>query len=452
MSSLPSSNLNFRSTYRVQTTIQGPFPRFPEPFVGQGAFRQVFHSQYYRLQDDYTFTPKLLNHFNAGFTRSFVQNRNISRGLSPVSLGIPANATQNLALPLVGFPNYGDQVTSLDPRAYQPGGSTFFDNQDGDNAVQLTDFMTYVRGRHTLKFGVETRWQQLNDSNHFDLGGNFNFQSLQTANGDFSGRQGWPIASLITGAPEFSFATVQGVDPGFRFFEPTTFVQDDIKVTQRLTLNLGVRYDIPYPRTEHLDKYRGFDPSVTNPAAGNRLGALVGAANQGGVGSPYRGLIKPDHSNFGPRVGFAYSINSKTVVRGGYGLYYAPLVYNDFGRGGETGYSVQGGANINFGFDAFIRLSTYPRLPSIDPTSQFVFNGAPADVEGFDNSFKTGRSAQYSLNVQRELPANIVLSVSYIGSKGTRLRSSFKPPNAVPFEDLKLGFPLLNRNLNYVTG
>ena len=205
--------LALSSTFRSQTIIQGAFPRFPEPWVQQGAWNQTFHSQYYRLQDDYTFGPTLLNHFNAGFTRSFVQNRNFTRGISPVTtLGFPANATQNLALPLIGFPNYGDPVTGADPRAYQPGGSTFFDNQDGDNAVQLADFVTYVRGNHTFKFGAEMRWQQLNDSNHFDLGGNFNFQSNQTANTTPFG-QGWPIASLMSGAPEFSFATVQSIDP-----------------------------------------------------------------------------------------------------------------------------------------------------------------------------------------------------------------------------------------------
>jgi hypothetical protein len=135
------------------------------------------------------------------------------------------------------------------------------------------------------------------------------------------------------------------------------------------------------------------------------------------------------------------------VVRGGYGLYYSPLLYNDFGRGGQAGFSVQGGANINFGFDAFIRLSAYPVLPTPDPKSQFI----GADVEGFDRNFKNGRTAQWSFNVERQLPANLVASVSYIGSKGTRLRSSFDPPNAIPLVGLKLGQPFLQLNLNDVT-
>ena len=295
------------------------------------------------------------------------------------------------------------------------------------------------------------RWQQLNDSNHFDLGGNFNFQSNQTSNGD-AFHQGWPVASLMTGAPEFSFATVQSIDPGFRFFEPTFFAQDDIKVTPRLTVNIGLRYDIPYPRVEHLDKYRGFDRLVANPAAGGRLGALVGPPGTSyGPTSPYRGLIKPDYTDWSPRIGFAFTLNSKTVVRGGYGFYYAPLLYNEFGRGGQAGFSVQGGANINFGNDAFIRFSNYPVLPSADPNSQFITNNPPTDVEGFDRFFKNGRTAQYSLNVERELPQKFVLSLGYIGSKGTRLRSGFSPVNALPLDALKLGAPLLQLQLADVT-
>jgi hypothetical protein len=431
--------LSFSSSYRKLNSIKG-FPRFPEPWVAQGVWKQEFRSQYYRLQEDFTIRPNLLNHFNAGFSRSFVQNRNFTRGMDPRTLGLPGNATQNLGLPLIGFPLHGDPVTSLDPRAYQPGGSTFFDNQDGDNAVQFTDFVAWSRGRHTLKFGAETRWQQLNDSNHFDIGGNFNFIENQTSNGPGTG--GWPVASLITGAPEFSFATVQSIDPGFRFFEPTFFVQDDIKVTPKLTVNVGVRYDIPYPRVEARDRYRGFNPTAMNPVVG-RPGAIVGVAGEGGVKSKYRGLVKPDYTDVSPRFGFAYRVNEKTVVRGGYGLYYAPLLYNEFGRGGLAGYAIQGGANINFGFDAIIRFNNYPALPAVDPTTQLVDTVVIRDVEGFNENFKNGRTAQYSLDIQRELPGRMALSVSYIGSKGTRLRSNFSPPNALPFNALKLGAPLL---------
>jgi len=443
--------LAFTFSYRKLQAIKGGFPRLNLDYPANGVWNQSFQSYYVRAQHDYTFSPTLLNHFNAGFSRSFVQNRNFTRGISPTTLGLPARASQNLGLPLIGIPGYGDPVTSLDPRAAQGAGSTNFDNQDGDNAVELTDFVTKVYGKHTFKTGADVRFQQLNDSNHFDIGGQFNFRGTQTANTN-DANQGWPLASLVTGATEFSFNSVQAIDPGMRTFDPSMFFQDDVKMTPRLTLNLGIRYDIPYPRYEHLNKYRAFDPTVPNPAAGGRLGAIVDA--KGGPGllqSPYRGIIKPDYSDWGPRVGFAYSVNSKTVVRGGYGLYYAPLVYNDFGRAGAVGYS-PGQLNINGGLDAApdLFLRNFRSVPTPDPNSQVVGQLDTA-IDYFNVDFKVGRTVQYSLDLQRELPKHLALSVSYIGNKGTRLRSNFNSTNVLPLDALKLGDPLLRKRLDQVT-
>jgi Carboxypeptidase regulatory-like domain/TonB dependent receptor len=441
--------LNFSYTFRKLPSVKGGFPRFPEPYVAQGVWDQVFKSYYARLQHDWTLTPSFINHFNAGFSRSDVSNRNFTRGIPVSTLGLSPNATQNFGLPLIGFPGYGDAVTSTDPRAYQAGGSTFFDNRVRDNSVHLSDTATLIRGRHTLKAGGEVRIQQLNNAAHFDIGGNFNFRSNQTGNTeDF--RQGWPIASLITGRPEFSFNSNQTIDPSLRFFSNAFFAQDDIKVTPRLTLNIGIRYDYGRPREEARGFLRGFDPDTPNPAAGGRPGAVVGAIGQSGLQAANFGLVNPDRTNFGPRLGFAYSINDKTVVRGGYGIYYAPVVYNDFGNTGVLGYS-PGAVNINGGLDAFITLENYPSVPLANPDDQAVGQLDRTDMDYFDKNFKTGRTVQYSLDLQRELPYNFAIQVGYVGSKGTRLRSNFDPINKIPLEALRLGLPLLQKPLADVT-
>ncbi|HEX6625563.1 MAG TPA: carboxypeptidase-like regulatory domain-containing protein, partial [Pyrinomonadaceae bacterium] len=208
--------INFSYTFRKLPSVKGGFPRFPEPFVQQGVWDQLFKSYYARLQHDWTLTPSFINHFNAGFSRSDVSNNNFTDGIPASTLGLRPNATQDRGLPLVGFPGYGDPVNSTDPRAYQAGGSTFFDNRVRDNSVHLSDVATLIRGRHTMKFGGELRLQQLNNAAHFDIGGNFNFRSNQTGNtNDFT--QGWPIASLITGRPEFSFNSNQTIDPALRY-------------------------------------------------------------------------------------------------------------------------------------------------------------------------------------------------------------------------------------------
>ena len=441
--------INGSFVYRKLPSIKdNAFPRFPAPFVAQGVWDQTFRSYFFRLQYDYTFTSNFLNHLNLGFNRTSVQNFNFGRGAGrATALGLRVGSTQDLGQPLIGFPGYGDSAISTDPRAFQAGGSTFFDNVTNDNTYEVSDFVSYTRGRHTFRVGGDFRRQYLLVDGHADIGGNFNFRSNQTANvNDFT--EGSPIASLLTGRPEFSFNSLQSVVPKYEYLFASGFIQDDIKLTSKLTLNVGIRYDYNAPRTEAQDFFRGFSPTTPNPAIGGRLGAIIGAGGQGGIKADYRGLVKPDRKDFGPRLGFAYAYNQKTVVRGGFGVYYSPVFYGN-GGDGLLGYN-SGKVNINGGFDAGITLDNYPLLPTVDPNSQFVGDlGITQDY--YDGNFKLGRVAQYDLSIQRELPYNFALSLSYIGNRGTRLRSSFNPLNSLPLAALKLGNALLTKRLDQVT-
>ncbi|MEP6903144.1 MAG: carboxypeptidase-like regulatory domain-containing protein, partial [Actinomycetota bacterium] len=188
--------INGSFVYRTLPSTKGGFPRLPGDFVNQGVWDQAFKSYYLRIQYDYTLTNNILNHLNLGFNRTKVQNFNFGRGAGrATALGVPVGTTQDLGLPMVGFPGYGDPVISTDPRAYQTGGSTFFDNVTSDNTYEVSDFVSYTRGRHTFRFGGDFRRQYLIADGHFDIGGQFNFRSGQTANvNDFN--EGYPIASL----------------------------------------------------------------------------------------------------------------------------------------------------------------------------------------------------------------------------------------------------------------
>jgi len=176
-------------------------------------------------------------------------------------------------------------------------------------------------------------------------------------------------------------------------------------------------------------------------------------------------LARPDYSNFGPRLGFAYSLNDRTVVRGGIGIYYSPILYGF--EGGNTIEASLGYRNAATPFDGcprcrrpdfgslqaryFLRNlpSSGPLAPVADPNDQFVNQGIAVDY--FNKDYRTGRSVQYSLDLQRELPGKFAASIGYIGHRGTRLRSNFERLNAVPLDALKLGFPLLNKQLADVT-
>ena len=443
-----NQQINGSFIYRKLSSIKDDgFPRFPAPFVAQGVWDQAFRSYYARLQHDYTLTSNLLNHINIGFNRTSVQNFNFGRGVGKATaLGLPVGSTQDLGQPLIGFPGYGDPVRSDDPRSYQAGGSTFFDNVTSDNTYQISDFISYSRGRHTFRVGGDFRRQFLVVDGHFDIGGTFNFRSNQTANVN-DGNEGYPIASLLTGRPEFSFNSRQSVVPKYEYLSASGFAQDDIKLTSKLTLNVGIRYDYNAPRTEAQDFFRGFSPITVNPAIG-RLGAIIGAGGQGGLKAENRGLVKPDRKAFGPRLGFAYAVNEKTVVRGGYGIYYSPVFYGN-GGDGLIGYN-SANSPINFGLNAGITLDNYDPLPAVNPNGQFVGDlGITQDY--YDENFKLGRVAQYDLNFQRQLPYNFAVSLSYIGNRGTRLRSSFNPLNSLPIEALKLGDQLLRKKLIDVT-
>jgi hypothetical protein len=422
-----------------------PVPRFPLPFTSQGAFNQLFKSILIRVQDDYTFGPTLLNHFNVGFTRYDVANRNTTDPFNTSSLGFPVNATQNSAFPRLGFPGYGFPESSADPRAYQDIGSSFFTDHIFDTSWHVSDSVTWVNGNHSFRFGGEVRTSQFNFRQRIDPGGSFNFRHDQTA-ADFDPDGGSPIASLITGATEFSFNSNNSIDPQFRQLTHGYFAQDDWKATSRLTLNLGIRYDVPGQRYEARNFYRGFDPNAINPEVG-RPGAIAGAAGQGGVQAAERALVKNDYSNLGPRVGAAYAWNDHTVIRGGIGLYYSPIIYGFEGQNelntGLLGYNTGSGPRTPNGRNAQFFLSTYPSIPPIAPDSQFI----GSDVQFFDPNFKTGRTLQYSVDIQRELPFNFVASIGYIGHHATRLRSNFGRLNALPLNALRLGFPVLNMPL-----
>ena len=440
--------LNGSFIYRTLASVKGGFPRFPGEFVNGSVWDQTFRSYFLRVQHDYSITSTLLNHFNFGFNRTNVENFNTTRGAGKATaVGLRPGTTQDLGLPKIGFPGYGNPVVSGDPRALQDAGSTFFDNVVNDDTFEVSDFVSYSSGRHTFRFGGDARRQYLTPAGFIHIGGEFNFRAGQTANvNDFT--EGHPIASMLTGRPEFSFNSLQSVVPKYEYFVASGFAQDDIKVTSKLTVNLGIRYDLNTPRTEANNRFRGFSPTTPNPAIGGRLGAIIGAGGQSGLQAEYRGLAKPDRTAFGPRFGFAYAINQRTVVRGGYGIYYSPIFYGN-GGDGLLGYNSER-VNINGGLDANISLDNYPNLPTINPEGQFAGELAITQ-DYYDENFKLGRVAQYDVNVQRELPYNFAVSLSYIGNRGTRLRSSFNPLNALPIEAARLGDALLRKKLVDVT-
>ena len=226
------------------------------------------------------------------------------------------------------------------------------------------------------------------------------------------------------------------------------FVQDDFRVSQHLTLNLGLRWSVEQPRTEALDYTSNFNPSLPNPGADGRLGALQFASNCGGCNTAWASTF---YKNFGPRIGFAYSPgdSGKTAIRGSYSIFYGPLFYSDFGNSMNAGYTTSPNPVSANGFNPAFNLASgfpaYPAAPNLNPA---IRNNSSVDyiTPGFG---KPPMVQSWSFQIQQQLATDLILSVGYVGNKAQNLRSAaaFGSYNNFPLGDLSLGENLLGSNV-----
>jgi outer membrane receptor protein involved in Fe transport len=291
--------------------------RLPVPF--SGALDEDRRSRWARLNHDYIFSPTTLNHLILGFTREgqFWQKLSANQdwpnriGLRGVNTG-PGNT-----FPMITFT---DALTQWgEPTATATLSKSV--GQQVNNVWQITDNLSHIRGSHTLKFGVDYRYQQTNGADPANSQGRFGFTNLETALPGVN-NTGHSWASFLLGAVNNARYNELLVVPGLRYKYFAWYVQDDWKVSPRLTLNLGLRHEIFFPRTERFNNLSGFDPDLANPGAGGLPGALAYLGD--GQGRNGRSsFADTDYKAFGPRFGFAYSVTAGTVLRGGYGISYA---------------------------------------------------------------------------------------------------------------------------------
>ena len=252
-----------------------------------------------------------------------------------------------------------------------------------DNGFRFSDTLTWVRGRHQIKFGYEQWYQQYSPLNFQNTSGTFNFGRGQTAaTPDTSNLSGNGIASMLLGEPQGATVTAYANQPRWTRSYFAGFVQDTFKFTPTLTLNLGLRYEIDQPQREAADNTSNISLTAPNPGAGNLPGALVFA----GTGPGRNGVTAERWANtwykdFGPRIGFAWApakYDAKIVFRGGYGIIYGGLQYADFGGFNRTGFQANPQFNSVNGFSPSFNIDSgfpsYPPPPNLDPT-QLNFAG-----------------------------------------------------------------------------
>jgi hypothetical protein len=371
-----------------------------------------------------------LNHLNIGYNRT--NSNNISAafavGRSATKAGI-ANE-HSTAFPIVHW----DGLDSFSSWGQQQNGDNI------DNGVRVNDSVSWQKGRNSFKFGFDWRHQQYSVE-QLNIN-NLNFLRSETDVAALGGvpqfQSGNSFASFLLGEVDNAGQTVYNHNPRWNSHYMAFFVQDDMKVTPNLTLNIGMRYDIDVPRHEADNDTSNFSLTAPDAAAGGLPGALVFGANC----KCNTAWANTWYKDFAPRVGFAYVVpgtDGKAVLRGGGGLIYGPLQYNDFGSSMTAGYtqgrgigSFYTGPGTAGGYTPAFQLdSGYPATsfaPSLDPTQLTAPNGPGSfsAVGGEVIQPQNGRpsmTSNWSLQLQDELAKDLIFSIGYIGQTAQNLRT-----------------------------
>ncbi len=379
----------------------------------------------------HTFGPSLLLTMSYGLARSYVFSETIAaesqyKGLGPVStLGMPSymNASGIPQIPDIVLGNYsspGGTNLGTQPWSYE---------REGTETHELLATMNWVKGSHDLKFGFDGRMHRTSYTQPGTPAGYFSFDFTGTSEFPYSGG-GDAIASFMTGVGGPG-SWGQYEVPNYvstQSFQVGGFVQDNWKFNRKLTLNIGLRYDVDTPRSERYNRMNGFDPSVVSPITAPGLGTLHGGEIF--MSPSDRNNFDTEYGDIGPRFGFAYEVFPKTVIRGGYGIFYSTV------KGGASGTGALGwqgydqitnwfALNPSNGATPYGRLSNpFPNGVILPPGSSLgllndIGLGAAGPIASIDSPNPNEQS--WSFGVQHELPSNILLDVTYVGKKGTHL-------------------------------
>jgi len=380
-------------------------------------------THYVRFGYDYIFSPNVLNHFNAGFSRRYREEFSGEGGYGgdwPSKLGL--KGVENTTFPQISW-NYPAGQINLPSN----GADIFV-----DNTYQYNDLVLWQHGRHSFKFGGETRLQQFNIDILTATSGEFNFSTGPTSGPTVAAtdpNSGFGYASFYLGAASNADIFLPEL-LGWRVKYYAGFVQDDWKLTSKLTADLGFRYEISTPVTEAHDQMSFLDPTTPNPGAGNIPGAYVfegkGTGRLGG--NTQQSKFK---NAWGPRLGIAYSIRPSTVIRAGYGIYYQSLKMGGFGENDSAGftgsYTYPNPPSPQTPTVILSQIQAYPgpQPPFIDPT---VMNGQDPTVI-LSKEARPGTTQTWTLDVQQQLPAKMILDVAYVGDHGDHLQAFLHDPN-----------------------
>ncbi len=343
---------------------------------------QGLNTRHFAFSDVHVISPKLMHEFRFGYNR-------LRQPRTQQDVGIDFNGQFGIAATPFSIPN-NTGLPAVNVTGFASLGSSFSLPHDGRrNTFHWVDNLNYNTGNHSLKGGLDIRRFQLNEFAQFFGRGQFDFLSGFTGN---------PLANLLLGLPN---KTTRSPGNPFTYMRTTSYdfyIQDDWKVSSRLTLNAGLRYELNIPLIEHKsNNMASFDPSS---------GRVLQRGPDGFGDRAYN----TDANDWAPRLGIAWRPfrDNRTVVRAGFGVFY----------------NIQASGN---GPARLYRRSHQQEFLT-DPADPITLSdpfparySASSSPSGIDRNFRTAYTQQWSLNVQRELTSNMMVELGYLGLKGTHL-------------------------------
>jgi hypothetical protein len=471
--------VNYLNNFSTGGTAPTAYGYLPLPYVG-GDYANIFPKNFI-VEDTYSFSPNLVNQFKFGYTRFFQAIVSATQGVSkysPTAMGI-TNLPQGQAgieFPGAAFGTttaFGSALTGWTQNSN--AGSTQLTTP---NNFALTDNVQWIKGKHAFTFGLTYQWQEINNANPATYTGilSLSYNAFSTANfsgntlntGSATAPSGFAYASYLLGAVagntgNATSAPSLGLQPvselGGRYHPFAPYFEDSYKITPKLTLDWGLRWDYLPPFHEVKNRWTFLNPNLTNPLTGTP-GMLQFAGSYGGPGVSCN-CTTPVHTywqNFGPRVGFAWSINDKTVLRGGVAQVFSQAG-GVGGRGGAANGTGQTGFNVSAigpteaatgsaaGPSYYLNNSTYfnsvglantsllgpgftyPSAPSPGVAAQelnsgFLLNSSgkfvSASTVSYADPYLSGRAPElelYNLGFERAITNDMTLAVNYVGNE-----------------------------------
>ncbi len=445
-----------RFSYEDQPIVTpGPFTNF----LDGGGFTAGNQDNAYRsvaISETHTFSPGLVNEFRLGY------NRINSHRLQPFS-----NMDVSGQLGLKGVP-FAPDLGGLPSICFVDysciGASDFLPSIEKQNSYVINENLNWTRGRHSMKFGTEIRLEQFTifqvsaPRGDLTFGPDFTSNPALPVNADGSTTGGEDIASFLVGVPDSGdIVNLHGPDYHRNIY--AFYAQDDIRVNQRLTLNLGLRYELFRPVTDGKNQTATFDfptgtlivPKGQNAQLTPTIASFLPISRTGSAG-----LVNPDDRDFAPRIGFAYRIADPLVLRGGYGIFYGGQESGPFSfpsPGFNPPYFLSQSfsspcgsptpANANPGDPGNCAIGLKPG-DSSQMIADFWTQGFPANslsdpnnplLYSIDRNIRTPMMQQWHLGIQYQLPSQTVLQISYAGSHGEHLYGFYNGNQALPSPD-----------------